>query len=94
MTAQEALLKRTPPEMQILMVNQCHTGSQEAGTTIDAGRTKGNPHFSFHCLPQTEGLKVIGVHYQQLHRCHQFQTDQRDLSIPGVGDDVGKLGHM
>ena len=71
-----------------------HTGPQEAGTTIDAGGIKGNPCLSCHCLSWTMVSQVIGVCYQQLCQCHQFQTDQRDLSVPGMGDDAGKLGHM
>ena len=85
MTAQEAILERIPLGMQILTINQCHTGLQEARTAVHTGRTKGNPCLGCHCLPLTVGSEV---------QCHQCQTDWRDLGIPSVGDNVGKLGHM
>ena len=65
---------------------------QGAETAVDIRGTKGYHCLSYHHLPKTMGSRVIGAHYQQIHQCHPCQIDQRDPSIPNMGDDTKKMG--
>ena len=82
----------TLPEMLILTINHHHTSPQGAKTVIDIRGTKGYHHLGYHCLPKTVGLRVIGALYRWLHQCRLCQIDQRDLSIPNMGDSTEKMG--
>ena len=78
--------------MLVLTVSHCHTSPQEAKTATDIGGSKGNHCFSYHHLPWTAGLRVIGAHYQWLHWCCPCQIDQRDPGIPNMGGNTEKMG--
>ena len=83
--------QRTCLRRLVLTIDHCHIGPPEAKIAIDIGGTKGHHCPSCCCLPLTVGLKVTGVHYQLPHQCHLGQIDQRDLSIPDVGDGIEKM---
>ena len=63
----------------------------EVKTTIVVRGTKDHHHLSCCCLPQTVGSRVTGVHYPLLRQYSPGQIDQRDLSIPDVGDNIKKM---
>ena len=77
--------------MLVLTVNHCPNGLQGDETAIDVGGTKGYHCLGYHHLPQTVDLRVIGAHYQWLHQCCPCQIDQRDPSVPDVGDNTKKM---
>ena len=60
----------------------------EAKIAIDIGGTKGHHCLGCCHLPQTVGLRATGICYRLPHQCHPGQIDQRDLSIPDVGDSI------
>ena len=79
-----------PPGMVALTINHHHIGPQGAKNAIDVGETKGlhglcSPH-----LPWIVGLRVTGVPYHQLPRCHLGLTGQTDPGIPNKGGDTGR----
>ena len=65
-----------------------------AQTTIDVRGTKGFHCLSYHHLPQTEGSRVTGACYWQLHPCCPCQIDWRDPSIPSKGDNTKRMGAL
>ena len=80
------------PGMVALTVNHCHAGPLGAKTTIDVGGTKGLHCFGYPHLPQTEGSRVTGAHYQWLHPCCPCQIDQRDHGVSNKADDTERMG--
>ena len=54
----------------------------EDRNVIGDGETKDLNHLGSLCLLQTRGLRVTGVHYQQLPWCHPDLTSQIDQGIP------------
>ena len=77
--------------MVALTINHHHIIPQGAETAIDKGGTKGLHHFASHHLPQTEGLRATGAHYQQLPQCHLGLIDQMDPGIPNKGDGTKRM---
>ena len=63
-------------------------GPQEAKNVIDVRETKGLNHLGSLHLPQTVGLRVIGVHYQWLPRYRLGLTGQTDPDIPEKVDSI------
>ena len=63
-------------------------------TAIDIEGNKVFHCFGYHHLPWTMGWRVTGAHYQQLCQCCPSQINQRDPSIPNVGDDIKRTGSI
>ena len=74
--------------MVVLIINHHLIGPQEAKNIIDIGETKGLNHLSSPHLPQTVGLRVTGVHFQWLPRCHLGLTGQMDPDISEKVDGI------
>ena len=68
--------------MVVLIIKHHLIGPQEAENIIDIGETKGLNHLGSPHLPQTMGLRVTRVHYQQLPWCCLGQTG------PNVPEEV------
>ena len=62
----------------------------EAGNAIGIRDTRGLNHLSSLHLPQTMGLRVTGVHFQQHPLFHPDLTGQMDQDIPDEVDNIKK----
>ena len=70
----------------------CHlTGLLEARNVTGIGETRGLNHLSFLHLPQTVGLRVTEVHYQQPPLCHPGLTGQTDQDVPDKADVIERM---
>ena len=78
-------------EMAVLTI--CHqlAGLLGAGDVTGIGETRGLNHLSFLYLPQTLGLRVTEVHYQQPPLCSPGLIGQMDQDIPDKADDIEKM---
>ena len=77
--------------MVVLIIN-CHLlGPQEAENVTDVRETKGLHPLSSPHLSQTVGLRVTGVHYQWLPRCHLGLTGQMDPNAPEEVDGIERM---
>ena len=73
------------------IINHHLIGPQEAENAIDIRETKGLHYLSSPHLPQTVGLRVTKVHYQQLLQCHLGLTGQTDPNVPEEVDDTQRM---
>ena len=83
---QEVPFWKMHPGMVVLIIHCNLVGPPEAENVIDVRETKGLHHLSSLHLPQTMGLRAIGVHYWQLPQCHPGLTGQTDPDIPDKVD--------
>ena len=72
----------------VLTTHHHPVGPPGAENIIGMGEIKSLNHLGSLHLPQIVGLRVTGVHYQQLPRCHLGLTGQTDPDVP---DEVGGI---
>ena len=77
--------------MVVLIINHHLISPQEAENITDIREIKGLHHLSSPHLPQTMGSSVMGIHYQQLPRCHLGLTGQMDPNVPEEVDGIERM---